>query len=325
MAGQQRSVDIKLSFEQYDMVPGQGARKFRRNLIIYGGKADSMGYSLADCLLRIDGHAVQRGQNVQLPPPGGVLAAPGAGPVPGGGGPLQVSYQTRRTRLKESYRFVLMHISDETTLSLYDDTSAEFQNGPDLFEKICEYVIVAPNTSETQEMVAEIWAMEIIVDVGIAEDTVKTAWKMLRLLNSELPATDQLTNDKLGEKLLSMIKNASSLFWSEATSELNAVDGVPGQESVRELAGLVRGPACHPAKDIVLSTAAARHGAVSAMCTSMATGRPCHLDAASLQRRELARFPFDARCPAIAWPHTYLSSMAECLRWCVRGAQVHQR
>ena len=77
------------------------------------------------------------------------------------------------------------------------------------------------------------------------------------------------------------------------------------QESVRELAGLVRGPACHPAKDIVLSTAAARHGAVSAMCTSMATGRPCHLDAASLHRRRLARFLFDARCPALAWPHTY--------------------
>ena len=76
------------------------------------------------------------------------------------------------------------------------------------------------------------------------------------------------------------------------------------QESIRELAGLVRGPACHPAKDNLLSTRRSVKAHVPAICTSMATGRPCHLDAASLQRREQAWFPFDARCPAIAWPHT---------------------
>jgi hypothetical protein len=77
-----------------------------------------------------------------------------------------------------------------------------------------------------------------------------------------------------------------------------------GQESIRELAGLVRGPACHPAKGSVLSTRRSPKARVPAICTSMATERPWHLSTASLQRREQAWFPFDARCPAIAWPHT---------------------
>ena len=44
------NVDIKLSFPQFDMTPGSEGRKFRRNLLLHGGKADSHGFSLADCL-----------------------------------------------------------------------------------------------------------------------------------------------------------------------------------------------------------------------------------------------------------------------------------
>ena len=42
MAGK-RTVDIKLSFEQYDMMPGPGGKKFMRNLFLYGGTADTQG------------------------------------------------------------------------------------------------------------------------------------------------------------------------------------------------------------------------------------------------------------------------------------------
>ncbi len=33
-----RTMDIKLSFEQFDMTPGAGGRKFLRNLLLHGGK-----------------------------------------------------------------------------------------------------------------------------------------------------------------------------------------------------------------------------------------------------------------------------------------------
>ena len=58
------NVDIKLAFEQFDMTPGQAGRKFRRNLMLHGGKADAHGFSLADTFLRLDAHAVQNGQPV---------------------------------------------------------------------------------------------------------------------------------------------------------------------------------------------------------------------------------------------------------------------
>ena len=38
MAGS-RTVDIKIYFERYDMVPGPGCRAFRRNLMQHGGSA----------------------------------------------------------------------------------------------------------------------------------------------------------------------------------------------------------------------------------------------------------------------------------------------
>ncbi len=100
------NVDIKLSFEQFDMTPGPKGRQFRRNLLLHGGKSDADGFSLADCLLRTDSFAVQRGQAVTLPPPAGVLAAPGAVPAPAGGAPLQTAYRLLRALLKESFRYI---------------------------------------------------------------------------------------------------------------------------------------------------------------------------------------------------------------------------
>ncbi|HAQ68007.1 MAG TPA: hypothetical protein DCR70_09825 [Phycisphaerales bacterium] len=73
-----KNMDIKLLFEQYDMTPGAAGRKFFRNLMLHGGRTDNHGFSLADCFLRVDTHAVQAGQSIDLPPPAGTLAAPGA-------------------------------------------------------------------------------------------------------------------------------------------------------------------------------------------------------------------------------------------------------
>ena len=42
--------DIKLQFEQCDMVPGQKGRQFKRNILALGSVSDDRGYSLADCM-----------------------------------------------------------------------------------------------------------------------------------------------------------------------------------------------------------------------------------------------------------------------------------
>ena len=47
MARATRNVDIKLQFEQFDMMPGPTAKRFQRNLLIHGGKSDTQGFSLS--------------------------------------------------------------------------------------------------------------------------------------------------------------------------------------------------------------------------------------------------------------------------------------
>jgi hypothetical protein len=58
MAGK-RSVDIKLAFEFYDMMPGAAGKKFQRNVLLNGGSADTQGFSITDCFLRIDDYAAR--------------------------------------------------------------------------------------------------------------------------------------------------------------------------------------------------------------------------------------------------------------------------
>ena len=231
-----KNMDIKLLFEQYDMTPGAAGRKFFRNLMLHGGKTDAHGFSLADCFLRIDTHAVQAGQSIDLPPPPGTLAAPGAVPTVGlTAGQLLESQRLRRARLKESFKLIVMHISDDSTLQLVGDmTSPYFQNGPDLYDHIQSLVVIPPTTSELFDMKAAFMRAEIVVDVGVSENTIKDALKLLRVLNSEFPVNQRYSDDDIAERLLSMIANGSRHFAVTAKKELDAREGVPGTPGTRE-------------------------------------------------------------------------------------------
>ena len=70
-------------------------------------------------------------------------------------------------------------------------------------------VMVTVDESELQDMTIEWYLIEIATDVGVSENTVKDALKLLRLRNSERPAADQSSNDQIAVKILNMIKNGS--------------------------------------------------------------------------------------------------------------------
>jgi len=102
------------------MIPGPKGRVFRRNCLVHGGKADSRGFSIADCFLRRDEGAVvgpcfTPTGVLNEPGVGGVLLAPGGVAFPAAAGAAQAK-RDRRTRLKESFRFLVAHIADESTL-----------------------------------------------------------------------------------------------------------------------------------------------------------------------------------------------------------------
>jgi hypothetical protein len=95
------TVDIKISFEQTNMIPGPKGRVFRRNCLVHGGKADSRGYSIADCFLRRDEGAVvgpcfTPAGALNVPGVGGILLAPGGAEKCGS---VSVALRVRRSRV----------------------------------------------------------------------------------------------------------------------------------------------------------------------------------------------------------------------------------
>ena len=96
-----RTTDIKISFEQYDWVPGEGARLFQQHLRQYG-EVDVEGWSHYDVYTRVDTGAVDAAGNPAAGAP--AIAAGAAG---------RKERIARRARLKNSYRFLCAHISSK--------------------------------------------------------------------------------------------------------------------------------------------------------------------------------------------------------------------
>ena len=238
-----KNVEIKVAFTPYDMVPGKHGRVFIRNLLTQGGKADETGYSLIDCMLRVDEGAVAPGQPpVQVAGAAPLVLQPGAPPLPaqGVGNAQQQTradkkHDARLARVKNSGMFILQHISDEGTLQILGDpgNTLLFQNGPEIYEYVRSVAIVSITPAELMEMTAEWITLSIVKDVGITENTIKDTLKLLKLRNAERPTASQFSNDVIAEKILEMVKNASAHLHTYAVDELNAVEGVPGQPGVR--------------------------------------------------------------------------------------------
>ena len=105
------NIDLKVSFELYDMEPGAKGRKFIRDLLIHGGHADTRGFSYADAFLRNDEGAIVGPAFVAGGiGPGG--AAPGAVAYPGAAAARADAVRFRRARVKNGFEFITRHLSD---------------------------------------------------------------------------------------------------------------------------------------------------------------------------------------------------------------------
>ena len=216
-----RNVDIKLQFEQTDMTPGPAGRVFMRNVRVHGGKiVDDHGESLADCLMRQDAGAQDAAGN----PIAGLV-------IPNGQGQL-LAMRLRTKRLKASYSYMIAHIHDDATLTLLGEPPF-FQNGPNVYDYVRQQIVIAVSATELEDMTVRWYGLDILVEVGIHENTIKDTLKLLRAENHERPDPDKFSDDAIAEKLLSMIAKASRTFSEGALKELNAIEGVPGVPGVR--------------------------------------------------------------------------------------------
>lgn len=104
-----RTVDIKLSFPQFNGEPGPDCRRFRRDLIQCGGQTDTHGASIADCLLREDEGAVQYGTGIPGVP---AVAVPGVQAIAAGNAGRSAR-QRHEARLKQSATYLLLHLDND--------------------------------------------------------------------------------------------------------------------------------------------------------------------------------------------------------------------
>ena len=165
------TTDIKLAFEQYDMTPGNPGRRFRRNLLIHGTKSDEAGFSVADTLARSDEGAVDAAGN----------PAPGAPTIPAAANTANDKRRALRvTRVKNSFSFLVAHISDEPTKTLLADPPF-FQNGPTAFDYVMGEVLIPVDQGQLNEMTLTWLTMTIISYVGYNENSVNEMVKVMRV------------------------------------------------------------------------------------------------------------------------------------------------
>jgi hypothetical protein len=198
-------------------------------------------------------------------------------PMPGVGAPAQLLTATnlQKIRRKESFTLLTTHIADEDTRTILGDpTNPCFGRGDLAYAFVMGNIIVEDNTSDVQDMTLEWYATEIATDIGSDENTVRRTLVHLQVMNSERPIAARFSDDQITEKILTMIRNASSLLFTTAQNELNAVEGVPGQPGVRQFQ--LAAPPAPPAVGGVVPPAPPRprdlHGAVAHFHTNWRDG-----------------------------------------------------
>ena len=156
--------DIKLLFALYDCQPNQ--RRFERflnSLLSTGGKCDTDGWSLADCLQRTDDGALTA-LGAAAPGTGGIIAPNG------GGAPMEKRRGLRRARLKMSFSHLILHI-DHPEVKAILSKAPYLGNGPLALDYLRQRCSTPNNTGEQQDKQLEWCSLTIKGHIGVDENT----------------------------------------------------------------------------------------------------------------------------------------------------------
>ena len=89
----------------------------------------------------------------------------------------------RKKRLKDSAAFILMHLDDESTTLLLEDSQGACrysQNGPEIYDYIMQHCVTPYSTTELREMKAALVQVSILHTVGITQNSVKDLLKEIK-------------------------------------------------------------------------------------------------------------------------------------------------
>ena len=210
-------------FQPYDCVPSHEEwAAFSRNLLGLGGRGNENGDSLAHAFL-------------------GTYHGGPNGPVHRGTGvALQKSLAATRKLKGEAFSFIYEHITDEHHREHLSETYGVGSPGNNYgdphgaYRYLMAECDVLPNRDGEEEQDIEWLQFGIAKNVGKHENTIKEMLKILRSMNIPRSALRKKTSDEIVEKILRCIYAATSdAIGTEASRELEAVQGVPGQPGVR--------------------------------------------------------------------------------------------
>ena len=115
------NVDIKLKMDRFAMQAGPDARRFRTDLLSLSPPTDDRGFTLADCLLRMDEGATDAAGN----------PLPGAPALPGGAAALAKAMAALRARKKNSFTYIVTHVDCRMSVELFGEPNGPYYQTPD--------------------------------------------------------------------------------------------------------------------------------------------------------------------------------------------------
>ena len=129
----------------------------------------------------------------------------------------------RLSRSKNTYEIIVKHISDPDLVKIL--ATNHFGNGQQAFNYLNGLYDTPVRRQDLRELDRKWSDVNITSDVGINEDSIMNFAKLLSRLNGERPIANRHNDDKLIEKLLESVADASRHFHEQAMTEYNALPG----------------------------------------------------------------------------------------------------
>ena len=205
MSSGSSQVDVKYDFTPHDGTPGKPFDQFEKRLVNFAASVtDDRGFSLADHLLGTD--------------EGGPLNPA----MPVGAGAAKAA-TARRSRQKKSYALLTKHELDEDHVNHM--SRHHFQDGHAAMRYLRGACQEAVDALKLRDLNKEWDDIDLLIDIGVHENSIKFLVKHIRSKNAERPLLHQKSLTDMTEKLLECIFATSKHFSEGATIEYKAMAG----------------------------------------------------------------------------------------------------